>query len=88
MYQPKIKDKLIRKLYFLAKREGKKMTHVLNEILEEYLIAEPEPPPYELQWTRYQPSPEAAKRKERTIQKMMREYHGGDDVEDIQRHAN
>jgi hypothetical protein len=77
MYQPKIKDALIRNLYFLAQREGKKMTHVLNEVLEEYLIAEPEPPPYEPQWIRYRPSPDAAKRKERAIQRMMREYHGG-----------
>jgi hypothetical protein len=29
MYQPKIKDELIRKLYFLAQREKKRMTHVL-----------------------------------------------------------
>jgi len=34
MYQPKIKEVLIRKLYFAAQREGKKMTHLLNEILE------------------------------------------------------
>jgi len=44
MYQPKIKEHLIRKLYVLAKREQKKMTHVINEILEEYLVTEPEPP--------------------------------------------
>ena len=88
MYQPKIKDQLIRKLYFLALREKKRMTHVVNEILEAYLIAEPEPPPYEPQWTRYQPNPDAAKRKERALQKMMREYHGEDDVENLQRHTN
>jgi hypothetical protein len=76
MYQPKIKDELIRKLYFLAQREKKKMTHVVNEILEEYLVAEPDPPPYEPRWMRYQPHPAYAKRKERAIHKLMREYHG------------
>ena len=44
MYQPKIKEHLIRKLYVLAKRERKKMTHMINEILEEYLVTEPDPP--------------------------------------------
>ena len=76
MYQPKIKEHLIRKLYFLAQREKKKMTHVINEILEEYLVAEPEPPPYEPRWMRYQPHPDYAQRKERAIHKLMREYHG------------
>lgn len=44
MYQPKVKDTLIRKLYFKAKREGKKMTQAINEALEDYLYGEPEPP--------------------------------------------
>ncbi len=46
LYQPKIRDPLIRKLYFRAKREGKPMTRVLNVIIEQALISEPEPPPY------------------------------------------
>ena len=85
MYQPKIKDRHIRRLYFLAKKQGKKMTHVLNEIVEEALVGEPEPPPYEPQWMRYQPSPDREKRKLRAIHKLMRDYHGGDDVEEIHR---
>ena len=46
IYQPRIRDPLIRKLYFLAKRQGKPMTQILNEIVEQALIAEPDPPPY------------------------------------------
>lgn len=46
LYQPRIKDHLIRKLYFTAKREGKKMTHLINDIVEAYFIDEPEPPLY------------------------------------------
>ena len=46
MYQPQIKDELIRKLYFRARKEGKKMTVILNDMLEAYLIDEPAPPPY------------------------------------------
>ena len=46
MYQPKIRDDLIRKLYFRARREQKKMTCLLNDLLEEVLTGEPEPPPY------------------------------------------
>ena len=88
MYQPKIKAHLIRKLYFLAKREQKKMTHVVNEILEEYLVTEPEPPPYEPQWMRYQPSPDFAQRKERAIHKMLRDYHGGNHDQDLQRRTD
>ena len=87
MYQPKIKDRHIRRLYFLAKRERKKMTQVLNEILAAYLADEPEPPPYEPQWMRYQPSPDYAKRTERAIQRMMREYHGGMNGQDLHRQA-
>jgi Family of unknown function (DUF6166) len=44
LYQPRIKDPLIRKLYFRAKREGRKMTHLFNEALEDYLYGEPDPP--------------------------------------------
>ena len=44
LYQPRIKDPLIRKLYFKAKREGRKMTHLVNEALEDYLYGEPDPP--------------------------------------------
>ncbi|HEV8711699.1 MAG TPA: hypothetical protein VGX03_02590 [Candidatus Binatia bacterium] len=43
MYQPKIKEKHIRRLYFKAKREGRKMTHLVDEALEDYLYGEPEP---------------------------------------------
>ena len=85
MYQPKIKKHLIRKLYFLAKREKKKMTQMLNEILEEYMVTEPDPPPYESQWIRYPPRPDDAKRKERAIHKMMRDYHGGNNEQDVHR---
>jgi single-strand DNA-binding protein len=34
MYQPKIKDSLIRRLYQAANRRGLRMTHVLNAIVE------------------------------------------------------
>ncbi len=47
LYQPKIRDPLIRKLYFRAKREGKPMSRMLNELIGQALISEPEPPPYE-----------------------------------------
>ena len=47
LYQPRIRDPLIRKLYFWAKREGKPMTRLVNEVIEQALISEPEPPPYE-----------------------------------------
>ena len=47
LYQPKIHDPLIRKLYFRAKREGQPMTRLLNKVIEQALISEPEPPPYE-----------------------------------------
>jgi hypothetical protein len=43
MYQPKMEDKYIRQLYFKAKREGRRMTHLLDEAMEEYLKAEPDP---------------------------------------------
>lgn len=46
VYQPKIKDNLIRKLYFRAKREGRPMTRLVNEVIEQALINEPEPPAY------------------------------------------
>ena len=85
MYQPKIKDRHIRRLYFLAKKQGKKMTHVLNEIVEEALVGEPEPPPYEWQRVRRQLSLDRDKRKLRAFHKLMRDFHGGDDVENIHR---
>src|SRR5262249_48936501 len=44
MYQPKIQERHIRRLYVKAKREGKKMTHLVNEALAAYLEGEPEPP--------------------------------------------
>lgn len=44
MYQPKMKERHIRRLYFKAKREGKKMTQLVNEALEDYLYGEPDPP--------------------------------------------
>ena len=47
LYQPRIKDELIRKLYFFAKREKRPMTKVLNQIVENALVHEPDPPPYE-----------------------------------------
>lgn len=88
LYQPRVKDYLIRKLYFAAKREGKKMTQLMNEMLEEYLRDEPEPPPYEPQWMRRGAHPDWRKRQERAIQKLMRDYHGGDHGEDIHRQAH
>jgi hypothetical protein len=47
LYQPKIKDHLIRKLYVAAKRNGIPMTYVINAILEHALVNEPAPTPYE-----------------------------------------
>ena len=47
LYQPEMQDELVRKLYSAAKRQGKSMTHVLNEIVADALVSEPEPPPYE-----------------------------------------
>ena len=53
LYQPKIKNELIRKLYFRAKHEGKKMTTLINEIVAAYLTDDPDPPPYtEKPWWR------------------------------------
>jgi len=43
MYQPKIKDALIRKLYVVAKQNRIPMTYVINAILEHHFIHEPEP---------------------------------------------
>jgi hypothetical protein len=40
MYQPKIQDRFIRKLYAVAKCQGVPMTVCLNDILEEYLGGE------------------------------------------------
>jgi DNA-directed RNA polymerase subunit RPC12/RpoP len=37
MYSPKIKENLIPVIYKRAKEEGKSMTKVVNEILEDYL---------------------------------------------------
>ena len=37
LYQPRIKDDNIRRLYRLGKRKGQKMTKLINLILEEYL---------------------------------------------------
>jgi hypothetical protein len=73
MYQLKIKEALIRKLYFAAKREGKKMTHLINEILAEYLSGEPDPSPYEGR----DRTPYNLERKMRAIQPRRREYPGG-----------
>jgi hypothetical protein len=42
LYQPTLRDPLIRKLYVAAKRERIPMTTLLNEILEEHLSMEPE----------------------------------------------
>lgn len=47
MYNPKLRHELIRKLHFAAKARGMPMTHYLNKIVEEALVSEPEPPPYE-----------------------------------------
>jgi len=77
LYQPRIKDNLIRRLYFAAKREGKKMTHLINEIMEEYLVDEPEPPPYEeKQYVALEANPNTLKRKTQQYKKLVREYHG------------
>jgi hypothetical protein len=46
-HQPKIRKSLILKLRFKAKKEWKKATTLLNEILEKVLTTESEPPPYE-----------------------------------------
>ena len=88
MYQPKIKDRHIRRLYFLAKKQRKKMTCVLNEIVEEAVAKEPDPPPYELLRIRQQTNPDRDKRKLHALHKFMRDYHGGDDGEDRHRKAN
>jgi hypothetical protein len=76
LYQPKIKDPLIRKLYFAAKREGKKMTHLINEILEESLGTEPEPPPYETSQHRGEANPKTLERKLQAYAKLFRAYYG------------
>jgi hypothetical protein len=47
LYQPKIHDLLIRKLYVAAKRERIPMTTFLNGILAEHFRKEPELLPYE-----------------------------------------
>lgn len=77
MYQPKIKDDLIRKLYFRARKEGKKMTHLINAILEEYLVDEPEPPPYEdRKYITVELHPDSLQRKIRLFDKLLQEYQG------------
>ncbi|MFH1728428.1 MAG: hypothetical protein ABIA04_08420 [Pseudomonadota bacterium] len=38
MYSPKIKDKFIKILYHLAKKEGRPMTKLVNEIIKNELI--------------------------------------------------
>ena len=57
LYQPKICDPLIRKLYFKAKKEGKPMTRIVNEVIEQALVSEPEPPPYEKRPSRQDDTP-------------------------------
>jgi len=74
MYQPKIRDDLIRKLYFRARREQKKMTCFLNDLLEEVLTGEPEPPPYSETEPR---DGDPVKRKMRLYEKIVREYREG-----------
>ena len=37
MYQPRIKDDSIRRLYRLGKSQGRKMTQLVNEAVEQYL---------------------------------------------------
>ena len=37
LYQPRIKDDHIRKLYRLGQQTGRKMTHLVNEAVEQYL---------------------------------------------------
>jgi len=37
MYQPKIQDRLIRKLYAAAKRQGVPLPVCCNKVLQEYL---------------------------------------------------
>ena len=40
LYQPRIKDDHIRLLYRLGKVKGCKMTHLVNEAVEQYLERE------------------------------------------------
>ncbi len=47
MYSPKLRKDLIRKLYVAAKARGMPMTRYLAKVVEEALVGEPEPPPYE-----------------------------------------
>jgi predicted transcriptional regulator len=42
LYQPRIKDDHIRKLYRLGKSKGRKMTHIVNEAISQYLEKETE----------------------------------------------
>ena len=37
LYQPRIKDDLIRQLYRLGQKSGRKMTHLVNEAITRYL---------------------------------------------------
>lgn len=41
MYQPRISDENIKRLYKLRLREQRPMTHVLDEILNEYFSLHP-----------------------------------------------
>ena len=84
MYQPKIKNDLIRKRYFLAKKEKEKMTQLINEIVEEYLCTEPDSPPYEPSQRRVETTPNTLARKMKAYAKLLREYYGA--VDDTQAH--
>ena len=37
LYQPRLKDDLIHRLYRLGKTQGRTMTHLVNEAVEQYL---------------------------------------------------
>jgi len=65
LYQPRLKDHLIRKLYRVAKRNGIPMTYVVNAILEANLIKEEEPQ-YEERWNGEQKNLHEAALKRRT----------------------
>lgn len=76
LYQPRIKDHLIRKLYLAAKREGKKMTHLINDIVEAYFVDEPEPPPdAEKMLIITEVNPHTLQRKMRRVAQRGREDH-------------
>src|SRR6266542_6647388 len=76
MYQPKIQDRLIRKLYAAAKRQGVPMTVCLNDILEEYLVDE-EPIPHEARIIRRDVATSTEHHELRQCRTLRKEHRGG-----------